>query len=156
MLYSSPKQLCFPPVAGHTLRADFEGGGLSSDFGPLLLRGVDRQISLTERLATAIHDKRHLSYIDHPLRDLLAQRIYQIASGYADGNDANSLRHDPLFKLGLGRRPLDPEHDLASAPTFSRLEHQVDRKDLSRLTKAFVDHCIASDPAPPAAMVLDV
>jgi len=134
MLYSNPEQLCFPPVAGHTGRADFEGGALSSDFGALLLQGVDRQVGLTARLAAALHDKRHPSSIDHPLRDLLAQRISQIASGYADGNDANSLRHDPLFKLGLGRRPLDPEHDLASAPTFSRLEHQVDRKDLYRLT----------------------
>ena len=59
MLYSSPKQLCFPPVAGQTLRADFDGGALSSDFGPLLLRGIDRQIGLTERLAAAVHDKRH-------------------------------------------------------------------------------------------------
>src|SRR5436853_4208444 len=156
MSYSSPKQLCFPPASGQTIRADFEGGALSSDFGALLLRGVDRQIGLTARLAAAIHDKRHPSYIDHPLRDLLAQRIYQIASGYADGNDANSLRHDPLFKLGLGRRPLDPEHDLASAPTFSRLEHQVDRKDLYRLTTALVDHYIASYPEPPAAIVLDL
>src|SRR3954464_5215460 len=142
MLYSNPEQLCFPPVAGHTVRADFEGGALSSDFGSLLLRGIDRQIGLTARLAAAIHDHRHPSYIDHPLRALLAQRIYQIASGYADGNDANSLRHDPLFTLGVERRPLDPEHDLASAPTFSRLEHQVDRKDLSRLTTALVDHFI--------------
>jgi hypothetical protein len=156
MLYSSPKQLCFPPVAGYTVRADFEGGALSSDFGPLLLRGVDRQIGLTERLATAIHDKRHPSYIDHPLRDLLAQRIYQIASGYADANDANSLRQDPVFKLGVERRPLDPVHDLASAPTFSRLEHQVDRKDLYRLTTALVDHFLASYPEPPAAIVLDL
>jgi hypothetical protein len=54
------------------------------------------------------------------------------------------------------RSPLDPAHDLASAPTFSRLEHRVDRTDLSRLTPAVVDHCIASDPAPPAAIVLDV
>ena len=87
MAYSTPEQLSFPPVAGHTLRADFEGGALSSDFGVLLLRGIDRQIGLTARLAAAIHDTRHPSYIDHPLRDLLAQRIYQIASGYADGND---------------------------------------------------------------------
>jgi hypothetical protein len=156
MLYSSPKQLCFPPIAGQTVRADFEGGALSSDFGALLLRGVDRQIGLTERLAAAIHDKRHQSYIDHPLRALLAQRIYQIASGYADGNDANSLRHDPVFKLGLERRPLDPEYDLASAPTFSRLAHQVDRKDLYRLTTALVDHFIASYPEAPAAIVLDL
>ncbi len=138
------------------MRADFEGGALSSDFGALLLRGVDRQIGLTARLAAAIHDKRHQSYIDHPLRDLLAQRIYQIASGYADGNDANSLRHDPVCKLGLERRPLDPEDALASAPTCSRLEHQVDRKDLYRLTTALVDHCIASYPEAPAAMVLDL
>src|SRR5438105_12359523 len=149
MLYSSPKQLCFPPVAGQTLRADFDGGALSSDFGALLLRGIDRQIGLTERLAAAVQDKRHPSYIDHPLRDLLAQRIYQIASGYADGNDANSLRHDPLFKLGLGRRPLDPEPDLAGAATFSRLEHQVDRKDLYRLNTPLVGHYIASYPGPP-------
>jgi Transposase DDE domain group 1 len=71
MLYSNPEQLCFPPIAGHTVRADFEGGALSSDFGALLLQGVDRQIGLTARLAAAIHDKRHPSYIDHPLRDLL-------------------------------------------------------------------------------------
>ena len=156
MLYSNPEQLCFPPVAGQTVRADFEGGALSSDFGALLLRGIDRQIGLTERLAAAIHDKRHQSYIDHPLRDLFAQRIYQIASGYADGTDANSLRRDPLFKLGLERRPLEAAQDLASAPTFSRLEHRVDRKDLYRLTQAFVDHFIASYAEPPAAIVLDL
>ena len=156
MIYSSPKQLYFPPASGQTLRADFEGGALSSDFGALLLRGVDLQIGLTARLAAAIHDKRHQSYIDHPLRDLLAQRIYQIASGYADGNDANSLRRDPLFKLGVERSPLDAEQDLASAPTFSRLEHQIDRKDLYRLTRALVDHFIASYPEPPPAIVLDI
>src|SRR5262244_3738415 len=156
MAYSTPEQLCFPPIAGYTIRADFDGDALSSDFGALLLRGIDRQIGFTERLAAAVRDKRHPSYIDHPLRDLFAQRIYQIASGYADGNDANSLRHDPAFKLGLDRRPLDPAHDLASAPTFSRLEHQVDRKDLYRLTRALVDHFIASYPEPPAAIVLDL
>jgi len=156
MPYSTPEQLRFPPLAGYTVRADFEGGALSSDFGALLLRGIDRQIGLTERLAAAMQDKRHQSYIDHPLRDLLAQRIYQIASGYADGNDANSLRHDPLFKLSVERPPLEPAQDLASAPTFSRLEHSVDRKDLYRLTHALVDHFIASYPEPPAAIVLDL
>jgi hypothetical protein len=95
-------------------------------------------------------------YIAHPLRDLLAQRIYQIASGYADGNDANSLRRDPLLKLGVERPPLAPEQDLASAPTFSRLEHSVDRKDLYRLTQALGAHFVASYPEPPAAIVLDL
>src|ERR671931_1591154 len=154
MSYSTPQQLRFPPLAGQTIRADFDGGALSSDFGALLLRGIDRQIGLTERLAAAVRDKRHPSYIDHPLRDLLAQRIYQIASGYADGNDANSLRRDPLLKLGVERPPLAPEQDLASAPTFSRLEHRVDRKDIYRLTQALVAHFVASYPEPPAAIVL--
>jgi len=156
MLHSTPEQLRFPPIAGYTVRADFEGGALSSDFGALLLRGIDRQIGLTARLAAAVQDKRHPSYIDHPLRDLFAQRIYQIASGYADGHDANSLRHDPVFKLSMERPPLDPAQDLASAPTLSRLEHSVDRKDLYRLTHALVDHFIASYPEPPAAIVLDL
>ena len=129
---------------------------MSSDFGALLLRGIDRQIGFTERLAAAVRDKRHPSYTDHSLRDLFAQRISHIASGYADGHDAKSLRHDPMLKLRVERRPLDPTQDLASAPTFSRLEHSVTRTDLSRLTQAFVDQCIASSPDPPAAMVLDL
>ena len=156
MRYSTPGQLCFPPVPGYTVRADFDGGALSSDFGALLLRGIDRQIGLTERLAAAMRDRRHPSYIDHPLRDLFAQRIYQIASGYADGNDANSLRHDAMFKLSVERSPLEPTQALASAPTFSRLEHSATRTDLYRLTQAFVNHFIASYPEPPAAIVLDL
>jgi hypothetical protein len=156
MPYSTPEQLRFPPISGHTVRADFDGGALSSDFGALLLRGIDRQIGLTERLAAAVRDKRHPSSIDHSMRDLFAQRIYQIASGYADGNDANSLRSDPMFKLRVERIPLDPTQDLASAPTLSRLEHSVTRPDLYRLTRAFVDHFIASYPEPPAAIVLDL
>jgi hypothetical protein len=156
MLYSTPEQLRFPPIAGYTVRADFDGGALSSDFGVLLLRGIDRQIGLTARLAAAVRDKRHPSYIDHPLRALFAQRIYQIAAGYADGNDANSLRHDPRFKLGVERAPLEPAQDLASGPPFSRLAHSVDRKDLYRLPQALMEHFMASYPAPPAAIVLDL
>src|SRR6516162_8698270 len=89
----------------------FEGGALSSDFGALLLRGIDRQIGLTARLAAAIRAKRHPSYIDHSWRDLLAQRISQIASGYADANDSNHLRRDPVCTLGVERCPLDAEDD---------------------------------------------
>jgi hypothetical protein len=111
MADGSPTQLCFPPIAGQTIRADVAGGAWSSDFGALLLRGIDRQMGLTERRATAIHDTRPQSYIDHPLRDLLAQRISPIAAGYTDANDANSLRRDPMCKLGGERPPVDPPHD---------------------------------------------
>jgi hypothetical protein len=79
---------------------DFAGGGLSSDLGTMLLRGVDLQIGFTRRLAAALPDRRHQRYINHSYHDILTQRIYQIACGYEDGNDANSLRHDPMFKFG--------------------------------------------------------
>ena|SRR2546428_4754792 len=105
MASSTPEQRSFPPVAGHTLRADVERGALSSDFGGLVLRGIDRQLGLTASLAAAIHDTRHPSSLAHPLRDLLAQRIDQIVSGYADGHDANSLRRDPPVEAGRGTPP---------------------------------------------------
>lgn len=156
MSNSTSEQLRFPPIPGFTVRVDFEGGALSSDFGPLLLRGVDQQIGLTYRLAQAFEDTRHPSYIDHSLRDLLAQRIYQVACGYEDGNDADFLRTDPMFKLGLERAPLDPTTDLASAATFSRLEKAATRKDIYRLAQAFVEQFIASYAKPPEVIVLDL
>ena len=94
MPYSTPEQLHFPPLPGQTVRADFEGGALSSDFGALLLRGIDRQIGLTERLAAAVHDKRHPSYIDHPLRDLFASGSTKSASGMPM-HDANTSGTTP-------------------------------------------------------------
>ena len=44
---STPEQLRFPASNGLTIRADFNGGVLSTDLGPLILGGVDRQIQLT-------------------------------------------------------------------------------------------------------------
>jgi len=107
-------------VAGLTVRGDFDGGALSSDFGPLRRRGVDRPIGLTERLAAAFQDQRQPSYLTHPLRDLFAQRRYPIACAYEDGHDAHAWRPDPLVKLGLARRPLEATADLASAPRAPR------------------------------------
>jgi hypothetical protein len=153
---STPTQLRFPAIAGFTVRADFDGGAMSSDFGALLLHGSDRQTGLIDRLAGAIRDRRHRSYIDHSLADLLRQRIFQTACGYTDGNDANALRHDPVFKLAAERTPLDCDSALASGPTFSRLENSLSRKDIYRLAQAFVDAFIASYSAPPDMIVLDM
>ncbi len=90
------------------------------------------------------------------MRDLVAQRVYQIACAYEDGNDANALRRDALFKLGLERKPLDAAMDLASAPTFSRLENGVSARDLYRMARAFVETFIASYDTPPPVIVLDM
>jgi hypothetical protein len=90
------------------------------------------------------------------MRDLLSQRIFQTACGYADGNDSKSLRNDPLFKLANGRAPLAADNNLASAPTFSRLESSISRKDIYRLAKGFVEAFIASYPQIPRIIVLDM
>lgn len=156
MKESTPGQLRFPATAGFTVRADFDGGALSTDFGAVLLCGVERQTGLIARLAGAIRDRRHPSYIDHSVYALLRQRIYQTACGYVDGNDANSLRRDPMFKLALGQAPLAEGNDLASGPTFSRLENALSRKDIYRLAQAFVEAFIASYATAPSVIVLDM
>jgi len=135
---STPEQLRFPLAAGFTVRADFTGGEISSDLGALLLSAVDGRIGLTDRLTTAITDSRHPGYIKHTLRDLLTQRTFQIASGYEDGNDSNTLRRDPLFKLAAERTPLDIDNLLACSATFSRLEDALSSRDKYRMARALV------------------
>lgn len=153
---STPEQLRFASIPAHRVRADFAGGGLSSDLGPVLLRGIDLQIGLTRRIAAALPDRRHQSYIDHSYQDLLVQRIYQIGCGYEDGNDSNSLRHDPMFKLGAARLPFDEDAALASGATMSRFEHAASRQDLYRVSKALVEQFVAGFACPPRSLVLDL
>ncbi len=153
---STPEQLRFPSIPGFSIRADFNGGGLSSDLGAILVNGVDRQIGLTQRLSAALIDTRHQGYVKHSYRELLAQRIYQICCGYEDGNDANSLRNDPMFRLGVGRMPFDADSALASAATISRFEHAARRREIYRLCEALVDQFIASYSSAPKTMILDL
>ena len=153
---STSEQLRFASIPAHSVRADFAGGGLSSDFGPVLLRGIDLQIGLTQRITTALTDRRHSSYIDHTYHDILRQRIFQIACGYEDGNDANTLRHDPMFKLGTARLPFDQGAALASGATISRFEHAANRRDIYRVSEALVEQFVAGFASPPKSLVLDL
>lgn len=150
---TNPKPLRFPVVNGQTLRADFDGGAMSSDFGALLISGVNRQTGLVARLTGAIKDPRHPAYTTHRIEDLLAQRIFQSACGYEDGNDANTLRHDPMFKLALAK---SGDEALASNPTFSRFENSLSTKDMYRMAHAFVEAFIASYADAPASIILDM
>ena len=154
--HPTAEQLRFPPAAGFTIRADFTGGDISSDLGALILSSVDRRIGLIDRLAQAVTDHRHASYVTHSMTDLLRQRVFQIASGYEDGNDANTLRHDPLFKLAAGRAPLSGDNALASGSTHSRLENALNRRDIYRLAHALVEQFVAGYPEAPAHITLDL
>src|SRR5512132_1764405 len=77
---------------------DFNGGEITSDSGLLLLRQFDGQLALTKRLTGLFNDQRNPLFIEHHAHEMLCQRIYQIAAGYEDCNDADALRCDPTFQ----------------------------------------------------------
>jgi Transposase DDE domain group 1 len=118
--------------------ARFDQPHASSDGGALLLKAVDERLGLTWRLASTIRDRRQPGKVAHPLRDLLRQRVFGLACGYADCNDAARLADDPIHKLLLDRDPLDGAA-LSSQPTLSRFENAVGRADLYRLGMALAD-----------------
>jgi hypothetical protein len=120
---------CFSPVS-LPLEASFDGPRLTSDGGLVWLAEADAALALCATLAAAIPDWR-TGPVQHSLETLVRQRLFQIACGYEDQDDADTLRTDPLLKLVCGRLPADP--DLASQPTLSRLENAVDFKTSYRL-----------------------
>ena len=123
--------------------ARFDQPHASSDGGALLLKMADERLGLTWRLASAIRDRRQPGKVAHPLRDLLRQRVFGLACGYADCNDAARLVDDPIHKLVLDRDPLDGA-GLGSQPTLSRFENAVGRADLYRLGTALADTVLTS------------
>ena len=154
---SSQLPLSFPALAGKKpVVADFTGGHLSSDGGLLLLAELDRRLSLTARLVAGLQDRRAPAKVQQPLLDLFRQRVYQIACGYEDANDAATLRADPLFKSAVGRAPASGR-DLGSQPTLSRLENGVTRKELRRVAAALVQFFLEQHRGEPVVrIVLDL
>src|SRR6267142_6774269 len=149
-----PTPLRLAPVGDKTVELDFDGGRLSSDAGLVLLKDIDDQLGLTRALAAVLADARDVRRIHFTPDDLLKQRIFQIAAGYEDANDANTLRHDPIFKLLLDRLP-ETGAPLASQPTLSRFENRVSRTELYRMALVLVEQFLASYVRPPQLIVLD-
>jgi len=118
--------------------AKFDQPHASSDGGAILLKAIDDRLGLTWRLANAIHDRRQPGKVAHPLRDLLRQRVFGLACGYADCNDAARLIDDPIHKLLLDRDPIEGA-GLGSQPTLSRFENAVACTDLYRLGTTLAD-----------------
>jgi hypothetical protein len=136
MAQSTASPLRFPTPTGVPLLAAFDAGRLTSDGGLPWLAEADTALALCDTLANCLRDWRQRRG-RHDLRTLVRQRVLQIACGYADQDDATTLRHDPLFKLVCGRLP-DSGAPLASQPTLSRLENAVDRHTSERLAAALV------------------
>lgn len=131
----------FPELFDKPLVACFDQPHSSSDGGAILLKAADRRMELTESLTGCLHDGRQPGKIEHELIELVRQRVYGLACGYADGNDAARLADDPVHKLLLERDPITGE-SLASQPTLSRFENAVGPKVLYRMGETLAEAVI--------------
>lgn len=142
-------------LPGSHLDTAFDGPQLTSDGGLCWLSEADTALGLCATLAQQIPEWRHRA-VRHSLETLVRQRVFQIACGYEDQDDADTLRTDPLLKLVCGRVPNDA--DLASQPTLSRFENAVDGKACYRLAQALVHLYLAEREREgnPKRIVLDL
>jgi hypothetical protein len=132
----------------------FDAPQISSDGGAVLLRQMDDRLGLSKRLAALLPDERDAAKVRHDRREQVRQRLYQIALGYADCNDADRLRHDPLLKSVCDRTP--QAGGLSSQPTLSRLENAVDGRTLRAVLVQLEEQYVASFVQPPEVIVLDI
>jgi hypothetical protein len=135
---STTQCLLFPELFDRPLVACFDQERGSSDGGAMLLKAADAGLRLTARLAACLFDDRQSGKVRHEMLELLRQRVYAIACGYPDGNDAARLADDPVHKMLVERDPIDGD-PLASQPTLSRFENAVRPRHLYRMGKALAD-----------------
>ena len=136
------------------IQVELSDAPLTSDAGLLPLRQFDDRIGLTASFAAALHDPRNPARIDHSFLEMVRMRVFGILAGYEDQNDHDTLRTDPVFKLLANRSPHDA--DLASQPTLSRFENQIDVPSLFRLRDVLIDQFIASFAEPPLTLTFDL
>jgi hypothetical protein len=138
---SSAQSVLFPDLAAKQLVVKMDEEYSSSDGGAVLLKGIDGCLGLTESLAECLRDPRQPGKIAHTFPELLQQRIFAIALGHPDANDARELADDPVHKLLVGRGPVHGGA-LASQPTLCRFENTVRTTDLYRMAEVLADTVI--------------
>jgi hypothetical protein len=166
----------FADLCRREVVAQFDGGDITTDAGGLLLREVDRRLSLTERLAACFTDHRRADKVEHTVGELVAQRLYGLGLGYEDLNDHDQLRADPLLAVLVGksepkgtdrRRVQDQGKAGAGKSTLNRLELTPEDADAQARYKKIVyraeamDHLLTelfleSYEQPPSQIVLDL
>ena len=132
MHHSTTQTVTFSNIDKKPIQVHFSQPQSSSDGGALLLKAADEAMGLTKILAEKIRDTRQPSKVTHSTLQLVQQRVFGLACGYADNNDAKRLSQDPIQKLLVGHDP-SSEEGLGSQPTLSRFENSIDRPDLLRM-----------------------
>ena len=131
------QSVLFKGIAPKPLTVRFEDERTSSDGGAILLKAADRQMGMIAAMAESFTDQRDGARVKHDIEELLSQRIFGLACGYEDGNDAARIASDPVMKTLAGRDPFG--EDLASQPSISRFERSATRKDLFRIGMALME-----------------
>ena len=116
---------------------DFSAGEISSDGSVLLLEKLERKHKLIRHFSKFIPDNRDPLRTIHKTEKLLKQRVYSLMQGYEDTNDVNYLKNDPLYKDVL-------DGDMASQPTLSRFENNMDKTSIFALCYAWVDRYVST------------
>jgi hypothetical protein len=136
-----PQTVLFPDLFDRPLAATFDEAHASSDGGAILLKAADARLGVINALTDCVSDARTSGRVAHTLRELIAQRVFGIACGYPDANDAGRLADDPIQKLLLDRDPIDGS-PLASQPTISRFENGVLRTELYEMGYALAQRVV--------------
>ena len=150
MTNCSTKSAQFKPIKSKKIECNFTGGKITSDGGILLLREIDKKISLTEKIASLIPDARNQDYVTHTVLKMLRQRVYGIALGYEDLNDHDELRLDGAIQTAV-----ESDQELASSSTLCRFENQANREIAIGIHHILVEQFIASFKAAPKELILD-
>src|SRR4051812_49694829 len=79
------------------IQVEVSDAPVTSDAGLLPLRQFDQRIGLTTQFAAALHDPRDPDRIEHTFLEMVRPRVFGILAGYADQNDHDTLRTDPVF-----------------------------------------------------------
>ena len=135
------------------VEVSFTAPDMSSLGGLHLLHGINERQGFISRLCSCIKEWRTPELIVHSIKEMVTQRVFQIAAGYEDADDCDALRHDSMLKMCSGILPKGG--DLCSQPTMSRLENHVSRRELYDMCKAFVHQFIRSYKEVPAKIILD-
>lgn len=122
-----PQQLTFWDLGTQQVTVDFQGGRVVTDTGLLPIRLLDRELGVLAEVARRLPDPRAQKFVTHSREAILTQDVYQILAGYPDGNDAQALRHDPLFQTLVGVSPQD-DQPLASGSTLNRFHQAFTRR----------------------------
>jgi len=141
-------------ISKKSLNLSFTAQKTSSDGGLLLVKSVEDHIKIIKSVSNCINDNRNASYVTHSIESMIAQRVYQIAAGYEDANDCDTLRDDSIIKICSGRLP-ESENALASQPTICRLENILSAKELHSIGQVFINHFISSYQSEPSVIILD-